>query len=130
MSNTDLIELDNDNFEKTTLRCENLVVVMFYTNSCPNCRAMEPIYRSVAAELKDIATSTIVNAQLHQEISMKFGIHSVPTFKFFCHGNPIGEIVGAVNRTILRNTIKDFASYRYHCVSKSSKVIYEMTGYA
>jgi thioredoxin 1 len=130
MSETRLEELDGESFERVTSRCESLVVVMFYTNSCPNCKAIAPIYRKIAGELKDIARLTIVNAELHQEIAMRYGVMSVPTFKFFCHGNAIGEIVGGVNKTILRNTIRDFASYRFNCVSKSSKVVYEMTGYA
>jgi thioredoxin-like negative regulator of GroEL len=130
MSKSEIKELDAESFEKLTSRCEELVVVMFFTNSCQNCKAMMPIYRKVAEELKGVAQLAMVNAQLHQEIAMTYGVRSVPTFKFFCHGHPTGEIVGGVNKTILRNTIKDFASYRHQCVSKSSKVIYEMTGYA
>ncbi|MFW3146527.1 MAG: thioredoxin family protein [Thermoplasmatota archaeon] len=130
MEKGEILELDKEKFEEITSRCENLIVVMFYTNSCPNCRAMEPIYRKISGELDGIATLTIVNANLHQDLAMRYGIYSVPTFKFFCRGQPIGELVGAMNRTLLRNTIKDFASMKHNCVTKSSKVVYELTGYA
>jgi len=130
MKNADIEELDNESFDRLTATCDELVVVMFYSNSCEICKEMLPIFQKVASELKGIAKLAMINARSHQNISVKFGIKSVPTFKFFCHGNATGEIVGGVNRTILRNTIKDFASYRHQCVSRSSKLDYEMTGYA
>jgi thioredoxin-like negative regulator of GroEL len=130
MSGNEIEDLNAESFERLTATCDELVVVMFYTNSCSNCKGMLPIYQKVASELKGVAKLTMINARSHQEIAMRHGVRSVPTFKFFCHGASTGEIVGGVNRTILRNTIKDFASYRHQCVSRSSKMVYEMTGYA
>lgn len=90
---------------------------------------MEPIFRSLAEEMGKKAQFCRVNAQLHQELAMMYGVQSVPTFKFFCHRKPIGEIVGAVNRTILKNTIVDFAQWRKKCEMGSTPMSYDMTGY-
>jgi hypothetical protein len=41
----------------------------------------------------------------------------------------VGELVGAINTTILRNTIKDLIRHRNECVNKSTRISYEMDGY-
>jgi thioredoxin-like negative regulator of GroEL len=122
-------ELDRDTFDEIINHCEQMVIVEFYTNTCSNCKAMEPIYNELAGKLGEKATFCRINAQLHQDIAMLYGVQSVPTFKFYCHRKPIGEIVGAVNKTILKNTIVDFAQWRKKCVTGSTPMSYDMTGY-
>ncbi|MCU0798597.1 MAG: thioredoxin family protein [Candidatus Thermoplasmatota archaeon] len=123
-------ELDTEGFEKAVRAREMLMIVEFYTNSCPNCKAMEPIYRKVASDLAGKAYCARVNAQGHMELVMRYGIQSVPTFKFLCRGRPVGEIVGAVNETLLRNTIVDMAQNRAKCVNSATVLSYDLTGYA
>jgi thioredoxin-like negative regulator of GroEL len=126
---TGIKELDREDFDEVINNCDQMVIVEFYTNSCPNCKTMEPIYTNLAQNMGDKATFCRVNAQLHQEIAMLYGVQSVPTFKFFCHRKPIGEIVGAVNKTILKNTIVDFGQWREKCFKGSTPISYDMTGY-
>ncbi len=123
-------ELDTEWFEEAIRAMEMLVIVEFYTNTCPNCKAMEPICRKVASDLAGKAYFSRVNAQGHIELAMRYGIQSVPTFKFLCRGRPVGEIVGAVNETLLRNTIVDMAQSRARCINSSTPLSYDMTGYA
>ena len=75
------------------------------------------------------ALFTRVNAATHSSLAARFGIMGVPTIKFFCRGRPIGDIVGEVNATVLRNTIKDFIRHRTECVSRSTAIWTEMDGY-
>ena len=125
----DIIELNREDFDEVINNCDQMVIVEFYTNSCPNCKTMEPIFTDLASKMGDKAAFCRVNARLHQEIAMLYGVQSVPTFKFFCHRKPIGEIVGAVNKTILKNTIVDFAQWRKKCFKGSTPISYDMTGY-
>lgn len=125
----DVRELDKEQFDEVINKCDQMVIVEFYTNSCPNCQAMEPIYRELAQNVGSKAEFCRINAQLYQEVSMLYGVRSVPTFKFFCHKKPIGEIVGAVNKTVLMNTIVDFAQWKEKCYKGSTPMSYDMTGY-
>jgi len=127
---SEIVELDRERFEEMITRCDKMIIVEFYSNSCRNCMSMEPVYSSLSNEIGDKAVFCRVNAELHQEISMLYGIWSVTTFKFFCRRKPIGEIVGAVNKTILRNTIVDFAQWRDNCVRGATPISYDMTGFA
>jgi thiol-disulfide isomerase/thioredoxin len=123
-------DLDATSFDKATGSDEKLVIVEFFNNSCPSCQAIAPVYSALSKELGEHAVFTRVNAQQNMEIAMRFGIMATPTFKFFCKGRPIGELVGSVNETLLRNTIKDLIRHRSECISKSTKLVYEIDGYA
>lgn len=123
-------DLDTEGFDEAVRSQQMLMVIEFYTNSCPNCKAMEPIFRKIASELGGKAYLGRVNAQGHMELAMRYGIQSVPTFKFLCRGRPVGEIVGAVNETLLRNTIIDMAQNRAKCINSSTVLSYDLTGYA
>jgi thioredoxin 1 len=122
-------ELDPSSFGKALESGDRLVVVEFYTNTCVNCAALAPVYEALSAELGKEASFTRLNANTHTALAQKFGVMGVPTIKFFCRGRPIGDIVGEVNATVLRNTIKDFIRHRVECVSKSTALATEMDGY-
>jgi len=121
------VDLDDVSFHRTLKGTKKLVIVEFYTTSCSNCKAIEPVYRELSNELSKDAIFTRIDSQMHNEVATTFGIMGVPTFKFFCRNKPIGEIVGAVNATILRNTIKDLIRHRNECVEKSTS--FELDGY-
>jgi thioredoxin 1 len=122
-------ELDPGSLGKALESGDRLVVVEFYTDTCVNCAALKPVYEALSAEMGDEAVFTRLNAASHAEVARRFGIMGVPTIKFFCRGRPIGGIVGEVNATVLRNTIKDFIRHRVECVSKSTSLWTEMDGY-
>ncbi len=122
-------ELTDGSFFKLINKTDKFVAVMFYTTTCPNCRAITPVYQELSKELEKNAVFTRVNAQANMGLATQFGILGVPTFKFFCQGKPIGEIVGAINATILRNTIKDLIRHKNECVSKTTRLSWEMDGY-
>jgi thioredoxin 1 len=122
-------ELNDESFNKLLNDTDKFVSVMFYTTTCPNCRAIEPVYNDLSDELNRDAIFTKVNAEQNLGLAAQFGIMGVPTFKFFCNSKPIGELVGAINTTILRNTIKDLIRHKAECVAKSTRISYEMDGY-
>ena len=122
-------ELDNSLFDQLLNSGDKLVIVEFYTNSCVNCAAVAPIYEQLSSELSNEALFTRINAQEHAPVAMKYGVMGVPTFKFFCRNRPIGDIVGEVNTTLLRNTIKDFIRHRAECLLKSTPLQPEIDGY-
>ena len=127
--NEEIKELTEEEFNKLLSNTDKFVAVMFYTNTCPNCRAITPVYEELYQELHQDAIFTRVNAQQNANLALQFGIMGVPTFKFFCSKNPIGELVGAINRTILSNTIKDLIRHKTECVAKSTRLNWEMDGY-
>ncbi|MBU4071363.1 MAG: thioredoxin family protein [Candidatus Thermoplasmatota archaeon] len=122
-------DVDQDNFEKVMNGSKGkLVVVEFYTQTCPNCKVMIPIYEQVAGEMSGKAIFTRVDSNRNMQLALRFGIMGVPAFKFFCHGKEVGGIVGTTNVTALANTVKDLIRHGAGC--KSTALIYEIDGYA
>lgn len=122
-------ELDDKSFDETLKDTDKLVIVEFYNTTCPNCQAIAPVYSELSNELQKEAVFTRVNVEQNIAIAARYGVMGVPTFKFLCKNKPIGEIVGSVHATMLRNTIKDYIRHRLECVSKSTPIVYEIDGY-
>ncbi len=121
-------EIDEMEFERLTKESSKLVVVEFYLTTCPHCVEIAPVYEEISQELRDEAIFTKIDAQANMRLSSRFGIIGTPTFKFFCKEQQIGELVGAVNGTVLRNTIRDIMRHQIACAA-GRKMVYEMDGY-
>jgi thioredoxin-like negative regulator of GroEL len=124
-----IVELNDDSFDKTVNESDKLIIVEFYTTTCPNCAAIAPVYSKMSQELEKEAVFARINVEVNTKVATRFGIMGVPTFKFFCKNQPIGGIVGSINATMLRNTIKDYVRHRLECVNKSTPIVFEMDGY-
>jgi len=124
-----IIELDAEGLNEV-MGGEKLVVVEFFSRTCPNCQSMAPVFSKIAAELGAEAVFGTVDVQEHTSHAFTFAVMSVPTFMFFCRGRPVSSVVGALNETLLRNAIRDALAHREECVTRSTPVSYDMDGYA
>ncbi|RGP81102.1 thioredoxin [Fusarium longipes] len=71
------------------------VVVDFYANWCPPCRAIAPVFSSLAD--KHASTGHLAFAKVNtdevKDVSAKYGVSALPTFMFFTDGVPKGVAV-------------------------------------
>ena len=123
-------EIYEHEFDELLANTDKLVVVEFYTTTCPSCAALEPIYNEVARSLGEDAIFTKVDVNKNMQLALRFGIMGTPTIKFFCDSRPISEMVGETNATILANTVKDLIKHRNECVASSTAIRYDIDGYA
>lgn len=130
VENMPVRDIGQSEFDSVIEKSQNkLVVVEFYTETCPNCAAMVPVYEEVAKNMSRDADFFTVNASANQELALRFGVMGVPAFKFFCNGKEVAGTVGETNVTALTNTVKDLVKYGTQCISKSTILKYEMDGY-
>ena len=92
MSDNNIIELSDSNWEKKVEKGEKPVFIMFYGPTCPYCTQMEPHFKEYANEFKDKIILARVNVAKNPTITSRYGIMGTPTFKYFCKGHPIQEI--------------------------------------
>lgn len=71
------------------------VIVDFYSDGCGPCRMIAPIYKKLAKEMGDKAVFVKVDTQAMHELSSRYGVRSLPTFKFFLGGKKVNEFSGA-----------------------------------
>lgn len=106
------------------------IAVMFYSPTCAYCHAIEPNFNEYAGEFKDKMLFVKVNVMNNSFIAERYGIMATPSFKFFCQGLPVQELVGGVYPPLLKKTIEEVLKNGEKCVKNSSIIDYSITGYA
>lgn len=92
-----------ENFEKTVLKSKKAVVVKVFTASCPKCKKIEPIYKSITISNKHLYDFTEWEVKNRSEILKKYKVMAVPSFLFFKNGILIHRKIGIVHsKTLLK----------------------------
>ena len=76
-------------------------LVDFWAPWCSPCRTMTPIIEETKTKLGDKATVLKVNVDENKEVSIKYGIRSIPTVVLFQKGQPIWRQSGVVQSSKL-----------------------------
>lgn len=129
MDEDPLVEGNDLIWEHTVEKEAKPVAVMFYSPACAFCHQMEPYFKNYAQEFKDRVIFVRINISTNQWTAERYGIRSAPTFKFFCSGKPVQEIVGAIYPALLKKMIDDVLIHGKECADKSTPVHYDITGY-
>ncbi len=105
------------------------VAVMFYSPTCAFCHQIEPYFRGYAHEYKDMVRFARLNIMASPWTAERYGIRSTPTFKFFCEGRPVQDLVGAVYPALLKKMVDDVLVHGKECAKNSTVIDYDITGY-
>jgi thioredoxin 1 len=124
-----LIDLDDNQWETVVEKGTMPVAVMFYSPTCMFCHQMEPTFREFAREYHDVIIFVRLNITTNLWTAERYGVRSTPTFKFFCGGKPVQELVGAVYPALLKKIIEDVILHGKECALNSTTIKYEITGY-
>ena len=82
-SNTPVMILDGNNFEKEVIQSKDIVLVLFFAPWCGHCKAFSPEYEKAARALKGIFKIAAIDADKERTIGGKYNIQGFPTVKFF-----------------------------------------------
>jgi len=90
------LEFTDANFEQEVLKSELPVLVDFWAVWCGPCKMIAPIVKELATEYDGKVKIGKVDVDNNQDISIKYGIRSIPTLLIFKDGKIAEQIVGAV----------------------------------
>lgn len=90
-------------------QAKELTVVDFWATWCGPCRIISPILEQIATERAGELKVAKVDVDENQRTAARFNIRSIPTLLFFKEGRMVGQIVGAVPRAHIENTIAQLA---------------------
>ena len=124
-----LVEVSDLLWERVVEKSEKPVAVMFYSTTCPYCRIIEPYFVSYAKEFQGTVMFARLNIMTSMWTAERYGIRGTPTFKFFCGGKPVFEIVGAVFPAILKKMVEEVLVHGKECAGRVTEIDYEITGY-
>lgn len=100
------LEFTDSNFQSEVLDTDQVTVVDFWAEWCGPCKAIGPIIEELASEYNGKAKIGKVNVDHNQDISIKYGIRSIPTILFFKNGEVVDKQVGAASKAILQQKIE------------------------
>lgn len=70
------------------------LVIDFWAEWCPPCRAMVPVLERLALELGGQARFSSVNADQHPQMAGRFGVMGLPTLVVLSQGRVAARILG------------------------------------
>ena len=89
------LEFTDSNFKSEVLESDKLTVVDFWAEWCGPCRAIGPIIEELGKEYEGRVNVGKVNVDHNSEVSINYGITSIPAILFFKNGQVVDKLVGA-----------------------------------
>ena len=91
-----IIEINDDSFEKIVLKSDKPVMVDFWAPWCGPCKAIAPTIDALEKEFGDKMTFVKVNVDDNPISPSKYGVQAIPTLLFFKKGQilPVNQMSG------------------------------------
>jgi thioredoxin 1 len=101
-------EVSDGAFEREVLRSDVPVVVDFWAEWCPPCRALAPTFEELAARYAGSIRFLKLNVDENSEAPQRYGIKGIPTLIFFDGGQEAERLVGAAGKDALARILDKY----------------------
>jgi len=106
--NTKVIYLNADRFEQEVLHCDQPVIVDFFSDECPPCEVLAPIYDKMAEKYGDHIKFVKIFRQENRELAQSLNVTGSPTVLFFKDGKEVGSrLSGFMSKLQVRMAIDE-----------------------
>ena len=99
------LEFTDSNFQTDVLENDKLSVIDFWAEWCGPCRAIGPVIEELSKEYAGRVNVGKVNVDNNPDISVKYGITSIPAILFIKGGQVVDKQIGAVPKSVLDKKI-------------------------
>ena len=89
------VEYTDSNFKEKVLDSEKLTMVDFWAEWCGPCRAIGPVVEELSKEYDGFVNIGKVNVDQNPQLSINYGITSIPAIIFVKGGKVVDKLVGA-----------------------------------
>lgn len=103
-------------FQEKVLHSTKVVLVDFWADWCPPCRAMAPALHDIAEELDSVIDVVKVDVndrpenQENMMLAMHYGVQSIPNMPIFVNGKEVDRIIGLTPKAQLVEMLMRFAN--------------------
>jgi thioredoxin 1 len=108
MAGNELVHITGDNWKTEVLESKVPVLVDFWAEWCGPCRMLTPVLDQLAGEMTDKLKIVKVNVDENRELAAQFSIRSIPTLLVFSAGQVKGQMVGAMNKQMLKDRLASY----------------------
>lgn len=110
MAAANIVTLTQENFSKEVLESSTPVLVDFWGEWCPPCRAIAPILDELAQEYDGRVKIGKVNTEEHPSLAAAYGVKAIPTLMFFRQGQVADQLVGMKSKRELKDRFDRLAA--------------------
>jgi thioredoxin 1 len=89
------LEFTDGNFQANVLDSDKLSVVDFWAEWCGPCRAIGPVIEDLSKQYEGKVNVGKINLDYNPEVSIKYGVTSIPAILFIKNGKLVDKLVGA-----------------------------------
>lgn len=100
------LSITQDNFEAEIIKSTRPVIIDVYAQWCGPCQHMAPLFEELEKELGSIYTFAKLDVDKAREISIQYGVTSIPTFLFIKGGKVIAKETGYMSKESLKEKIE------------------------
>lgn len=100
------LEFTDANFQAEVLDSQQLSVIDFWAEWCGPCRAIGPVIEELSKEYAGKVKVGKVNVDHNPNVSMNYGITSIPAILFIKGGKVVDKQIGAVPKSVLDKKIQ------------------------
>ena len=100
-------QISGAEFESEVLGSKEPVLVDFYTDTCPPCRAMAPVLQEMEAEAGGKIEVVKIDAAAEMQLASSYRVSSVPAFFVFANGKCVGQTLGAKSKAHMKKWVEE-----------------------
>jgi thioredoxin 1 len=100
------LEFTDSNFQTEVLDSDKLSVIDFWAEWCGPCRAIGPVIEELSKDYAGKVNVGKVNVDNNPQLSIDYGITSIPAILFVKGGKVVDKQVGAAPRAVLEKKIQ------------------------
>ena len=109
MENSDIITLNESNFDRELTQDDKPMIVDFWAEWCGPCKMIAPLLDEIAREKAGAVKVAKVNVDDNQSLSFKYNIRAIPALLFFKNGQLRDQIIGVTSKKDLLGRLEALA---------------------